>query len=87
MTKLEQETKALNDTYISLWLRGQVMTFIGIMNMYAVVSSTMSFLNNEEFNMVTIACVIITSVCAYFTVKLQNESRIIFAQLKNNLPK
>ena len=87
MTKFEQKNKYLNDTYVSLWLWGQIIAFIGISNMCVVIYSINSFLENKDISMFFIPCIIITLIFAYFSVKLKNARRIIFAQLKNNLQK
>lgn len=87
MTKFEQKNKYLNDTYISLWLWGQVIALIGISNMCVVIYSINSFLEHKDISMFFIPCTIITLTFAYFSVKLKNARHIIFAQLKNNLQK
>jgi hypothetical protein len=83
---MEKEVKALKEVYLNLWFRGLLYASLGILNMLYLVSDGYNFINGENsFSWMTLLNVVGVVIFSRSSVQLQNQRRVLFAKIKENL--
>lgn len=79
------ELKTLKEIYISLWLKGLVVGFLGIGNMYFLVSACYDAMNDQDVSFLTLVNLIVVGFCLNSSLSLKATRHGVLQKIKEHM--